>query len=162
MSMWAGFILFCLVAILWLAVAAAAEKQLKRRGYISMSAYAAYIQFMQDKKELNRLGIAQQLKRVFGPFAAFGISLNAMSLLWGSGPVFHLCLELRLSLASCLGLACAGVVRASVPCRLGRADVGGPDRWGELSCRSAAWRQKGRLVYRVAAAWRAGCDARLC
>ena len=88
MSMWAGFILFCMVAILWLAVAAAAENQLKRRGYISMTRYAAYIQFMQDKKDLNRLGIAQQLKRVFGPFAAFGISLNSMSLLGGAALYF--------------------------------------------------------------------------
>ena len=88
MTMWAGFILFCIIAILWLAVAVAAENQLKRRGYISMTRYAAYIQFMQDKKELNRLGIAQQLKRVFGPFAAFGISLNSMSLLGGAALYF--------------------------------------------------------------------------
>lgn len=103
MTMWAGFILFCIIAILWLAVAVAAENQLKRRGYISMTRYAAYIQFMQDKKELNRLGIAQQLKRVFGPFAAFGISLNSMSLL-GEQPCISLMLGAPVQLRFLYGL----------------------------------------------------------
>ncbi|KKC46425.1 hypothetical protein VE23_03740 [Paenibacillus sp. D9] len=84
MLMWTGFALFCLVAVAWLAAAAAAENGLRRSGYRSMTRYAAYIQFMQDKRELNRLGIPQQLKRAFGPFAAFGVSFNALSLLGGA------------------------------------------------------------------------------
>lgn len=87
MWIWVGFAWFCLTALLWLGVFAAAENRRIRSGYQSLIRYAPYIQFMQDKTELNRFGIAQQLKRRFGPLVSFGIPFNAMALI-GGGALF--------------------------------------------------------------------------
>ncbi|MCM3748912.1 amino acid permease [Paenibacillus pasadenensis] len=87
MWIWVGFAWFCLTALLWLGAFAATENRRIRSGYQSLIRYAPYIQFMQDKTELNRFGIAQQLKRRFGPVISFGIPFNAMALL-GGGALF--------------------------------------------------------------------------
>ncbi|QJC52055.1 amino acid permease [Paenibacillus albicereus] len=87
--MWIGFGLYGAAALAWLAVFAAAERRRQRSGYQSLTRYAAYIQFMQDKRELNRHGYAQQLKRAFGPFTAFALPFNAMALLGGGALFLH-------------------------------------------------------------------------
>ncbi|SDT54653.1 Amino acid transporter [Paenibacillaceae bacterium GAS479] len=88
MWMWAGFSFFCLTAVFWLAAFALAEHRRMHSGYQTLTRYAAYIQFMQDKTELNRYGIAQQLKRGFGPLVAFSIPFNSMALIGGGALLF--------------------------------------------------------------------------
>ncbi|WP_176444709.1 amino acid permease [Paenibacillus herberti] len=88
MWMWAGFAFFCLTAVFWLAAFALAEHRRMNSDYQTLTRYAAYIQFMQDKTELNRYGIAQQLKRGFGPLVAFSIPFNSMALIGGGALLF--------------------------------------------------------------------------
>ncbi|MGN7456866.1 amino acid permease [Paenibacillus pasadenensis] len=89
MWIWIGFGMYGAAALAWLAVFAAAERRRQLGGYQSLTKYAAYIQFMQDKSELNRYGYAQRLKRAFGPFAAFALPFNAMALLGGGALFLH-------------------------------------------------------------------------
>ncbi|MFC4777739.1 amino acid permease [Paenibacillus sp. GCM10023252] len=79
-----GLLLFAALGLAALSGAVKAQRGIRAATHQSMTGYAAYIQYMQDKHDLNRFGIAQQLRRRLGGLAVFGISYHTIGLLGGA------------------------------------------------------------------------------
>ncbi|WP_229750371.1 amino acid permease [Paenibacillus nasutitermitis] len=76
-----GLLLFVIVCVIALYLGIRAN-----RGYSDplkqpFTRHTGYVRFMQDKHELNQLGLAQQLTRRMSGFAAFGISFSTLSVI---------------------------------------------------------------------------------
>jgi amino acid transporter len=79
-----GLLLAAAVFAAILAGALKAQTSVKNSGYQSMISYGASTQLLQDKHELHRFGIAQQLRRHLGGMSIFGLSFNVMALVGGA------------------------------------------------------------------------------
>jgi len=77
----AGLFLFVAVCILALLLAFLAQRERRSLLTQSLMRQSVYIRFMQDKQDLNRLGLAQQFVRAINSFSSFGVSFSNMSIL---------------------------------------------------------------------------------
>ncbi|UVI27641.1 amino acid permease [Paenibacillus spongiae] len=79
-----GFLLFIAVCALSVFIGFAVHRKQRLSLHQSLATHTPYVRFMQDKHDLNRLGIAQQLTRSLNGFSAFGWSFSNMSVLCGA------------------------------------------------------------------------------
>ncbi|MCQ6560123.1 amino acid permease [Paenibacillus mendelii] len=79
-----GFLLFIAICGLSVFIGFIAHKKQRLSLHQSLAAHTSYVRFMQDKQDLNRLGIAQQLTRSMNGFSAFGLSFTNMSVIGGA------------------------------------------------------------------------------
>jgi len=77
----AGLSLFVAVCALALLLAFLAQRERRSLLTQSLLRQSVYIRFMQDKQDLNRLGLAQQFVRAINGFSSFGASFSNMSIL---------------------------------------------------------------------------------
>ncbi|MFD0587080.1 amino acid permease [Paenibacillus sp. GCM10027627] len=87
-AIYLGMLLAAGVCAFAIAVAWKAQQGLHITGYQSMAHYGEDTQLLQDKQELNRLGLEQLLKRNGGGISALSASFNSMGLVGAAALLF--------------------------------------------------------------------------
>ncbi|WP_053376188.1 amino acid permease [Paenibacillus sp. FJAT-27812] len=88
MQVMAGVMLLAAVFAAIILGARKAQQSIQSSKYQSMLKYGLQTQLLQDKHELHRFGLAQQLRRRWGGLSAFGLSFNTMALIGGAAFLF--------------------------------------------------------------------------
>jgi amino acid transporter len=84
----AGVLLLAAVFAAIILIAWKAQQSIQSSKYQSMLKYGLETQLLQDKHELHRFGLAQQLRRRWGGLSAFGLSFNTMALIGAAAFLF--------------------------------------------------------------------------
>jgi len=80
----AGVLLFAIVIAVIIAIAFKAQQSITLSKHQNLIDYGLQAQLLQDKHDLHRFGLAQQLRRRLGGLSSFGLSFNVLGLI-GSG-----------------------------------------------------------------------------
>jgi amino acid transporter len=83
-----GALLFAAVCATAIALAVLAERRVRASRHLTLGDQTEYVRWMRDKHDLNRFGLAQQLRRGLGGLSSFGASFNVMSLIGSSAVLF--------------------------------------------------------------------------
>ncbi|QYR19036.1 amino acid permease [Paenibacillus sp. sptzw28] len=79
-----GLLLFAGVCAVSVCIGVIVQRKTNHAMQQSFIRHSSYIRFMQDKHDLNRFGIAQQLNRHMGGFSVFGLSFSTLSVIGGA------------------------------------------------------------------------------
>jgi len=88
-----GLLLFALVIVFIIAIAFKAQQSITLSKHQNLIAYGLQAQLLQDKHDLHRFGLAQQLRRRLGGISSFGLSFNAMALIGSAAFLFGPAIE---------------------------------------------------------------------
>ncbi|MFS0722293.1 APC family permease [Paenibacillus sp. 1P07SE] len=94
MIIFAGLSLFAAACILGVLLAAAAHRRMRASAAHAVPAVNGYQQYLDDKRQLNAEGYAQQLRRHRSGFSSFALSFATLSVISGAvlyyGPIYEL------------------------------------------------------------------------
>ncbi|MGO4697045.1 amino acid permease [Paenibacillus sp. 2TAB26] len=84
----AGLLLFAIVIAVIMAIAFKAQQSISLSKHQNLIGYGLQAQLLQDKHDLHRYGLAQQLRRRFGGLSSFGLSFNVLGLIGSAAFLF--------------------------------------------------------------------------
>ena len=146
----AGLALFAAVCILSVALAVSVQRRMPAASTPGQQPVAEYLQFLEDKRQLNAQGYAQQLRRGRSGFSSFALSFATMSVIGGTvlyyGPIYEMAGPWAFGLGLPL-VALFAVLTSAVTAEMASPDPssGGVYRW----TRRAGSRGWGRLALQL-------------
>ncbi|WP_020616268.1 APC family permease [Paenibacillus daejeonensis] len=146
-----GLALFAAVCMLSVVLAVSVQRRMPAASTPAQQAGAGYLQFLEDKRQLNAQGYAQQLRRGRSGFSSFALSFATMSVIGGTvlyyGPVYEMAGPWAFGLGLPL-VALFAVLTSAVTAEMAASDPssGGVYRWARRAGSSRGW---GRLALQL-------------